>query len=288
MPYMTVHVPTAGLPLTCSIPGCKWWGRMTNDYTKHTRSDGHKAKSTLSPAVTGMAVANPKAVQIPKDAFLITPEEPLAIERPKELVCPTKVQSRNTDIQLAVKRLKTSHNSDNSSDPKSTANNTSNATEQYDPNPSPHPGPSYQPTPFSIWLKRSSSHTPSLPLPTPPPPPPHPRPLNTSAPLLDERPNLLQKILISLQAAPKGQSQVRRLERFSCLRLQRKLLVSNHGIHHGTCVTHVPRCMLGSLTSFYESCCSPWGHVLPSTDTTQWAREVFCRVSRVPARSQRN
>ena len=53
VPYMMVPIPTAGLPLTCSIPGCKWWGRTTNDYTKHTRSDGHKAKSTLSPAVTG-------------------------------------------------------------------------------------------------------------------------------------------------------------------------------------------------------------------------------------------
>ena len=29
---------------------------------------------------------------------------------------------------------------------------------------------------------------------------------------------------------------------------QRKLLVSDHGMHHGTCVTHVPWCMSGSLT----------------------------------------
>ena len=30
-------------------------------------------------------------------------------------------------------------------------------------------------------------------------------------------------------------------------RLQRKLLVSDPGMHHGTCLTHVPRCMSGSL-----------------------------------------
>ena len=31
-------------------------------------------------------------------------------------------------------------------------------------------------------------------------------------------------------------------------RLQRKPLISDPGIHHGTCVTHVPWCMSGSLT----------------------------------------
>ena len=31
-------------------------------------------------------------------------------------------------------------------------------------------------------------------------------------------------------------------------RLQRKSLVSDPGMHHGTCVTHVPWCMSGSLT----------------------------------------
>ena len=30
-------------------------------------------------------------------------------------------------------------------------------------------------------------------------------------------------------------------------RLQRKPLVSDPGMHHGTCVTHVPRCMSGSF-----------------------------------------
>ena len=36
---------------------------------------------------------------------------------------------------------------------------------------------------------------------------------------------------------------------FPCHRLQRKPLVSGPGMHHGTCVTHVPRCMSGSLAS---------------------------------------
>ena len=37
-------------------------------------------------------------------------------------------------------------------------------------------------------------------------------------------------------------------ERFPQHRLQRKLLVSDPGMHHDTCVTHVPWCMSGSLT----------------------------------------
>ena len=36
-------------------------------------------------------------------------------------------------------------------------------------------------------------------------------------------------------------------ERFPRHRLQRKPLVSDPGMHHGTCVTHVPWCMSGSL-----------------------------------------
>ena len=38
-------------------------------------------------------------------------------------------------------------------------------------------------------------------------------------------------------------------ERFPCRRLQRKLLVSDPGMHHGTCVTHVPWWMSGWLIS---------------------------------------
>ena len=37
-------------------------------------------------------------------------------------------------------------------------------------------------------------------------------------------------------------------ERFPRHRLQRKPLVSDPGMHHGTCVTHVPWCNSGSLT----------------------------------------
>ena len=36
-------------------------------------------------------------------------------------------------------------------------------------------------------------------------------------------------------------------ERFPCHRLQRKPLVSDPSMHYGTCVTHVPWCMSGSL-----------------------------------------
>ena len=35
---------------------------------------------------------------------------------------------------------------------------------------------------------------------------------------------------------------------FSCHRLQRKLLVSDPGMQHGTCIKHMPWCMSGSLT----------------------------------------
>ena len=35
---------------------------------------------------------------------------------------------------------------------------------------------------------------------------------------------------------------------FATNRLQRKPIVSDPGMHHGTCVTHVPWCMSGSLT----------------------------------------
>ena len=37
-------------------------------------------------------------------------------------------------------------------------------------------------------------------------------------------------------------------ERFPRPRFQRNLLVSDPGMHNGTCVTHVPWCMTGSLT----------------------------------------
>ena len=40
-------------------------------------------------------------------------------------------------------------------------------------------------------------------------------------------------------------------ERFPHHRLERKMLVSDPGMYHGTCVTHVPWCMSGSLTRGY-------------------------------------
>ena len=59
-------------------------------------------------------------------------------------------------------------------------------------------------------------------------------------------------------------------EHFPCCRLQRKPLVSNPCMHHGTCVTHVPWCMSGSLTS---------GGVenapgIPGACTTHWLAPV--------------
>ena len=44
-------------------------------------------------------------------------------------------------------------------------------------------------------------------------------------------------------------------ERFSCYRLQRKLLVSDPAMHRGTCVTRVPWCMSGLLT------CGGWENI---------------------------
>ena len=67
-------------------------------------------------------------------------------------------------------------------------------------------------------------------------------------------------------------------------RLQRKLLVSDPGMHHGTCLMHVPWCMSESLTSrggenvpgIPGACASrnvkylvrgPWGQGFPSSST---------------------
>ena len=42
-------------------------------------------------------------------------------------------------------------------------------------------------------------------------------------------------------------------ERFPCYRLRRKPLFSDTGMHHGTCVTHVPWSMSGLLTGCGEN-----------------------------------
>ena len=56
-----------------------------------------------------------------------------------------------------------------------------------------------------------------------------------------------------------------RRERLSRHQLQRKPLISNPGMHHGTCVTHIPWCMSGSLT------CGGRGNVpgIPGACTTR-------------------
>ena len=65
---------------------------------------------------------------------------------------------------------------------------------------------------------------------------------------------ILCKVIIS----PWASYQIRKIAGCACAgnagnvfprrRFQRKPLVSDPGMHHGTCVTHVPWCMSGSLT----------------------------------------
>ena len=64
--------------------------------------------------------------------------------------------------------------------------------------------------------------------------------------------------IISACRLPWASCQIRKIAGCACAgnagnvfprhRLQRKPLVSDPGMHHGTCVTHVPWCMSGSLT----------------------------------------
>ena len=65
-------------------------------------------------------------------------------------------------------------------------------------------------------------------------------------------------IYIRISVLPWASYQIRKIAGCACAgnagnvfprrRFQRKLLVSDPGMHHGTCVTHVPWCMSGSLT----------------------------------------
>ena len=69
-------------------------------------------------------------------------------------------------------------------------------------------------------------------------------------------------------------------------RFQRKPLVSDPGMHHGTCVTHVPWCMSGSLTCGdgenvpgIPGACAPailriWQE---AHSTGEWMRWIYCR-----------
>ena len=59
----------------------------------------------------------------------------------------------------------------------------------------------------------------------------------------------------NLDCMPWASYQIRKIESYACAGnvsprgwLQRKPLVSDPGMHHDTCVTHVPWCMSGSLT----------------------------------------
>ena len=63
---------------------------------------------------------------------------------------------------------------------------------------------------------------------------------------------------IHMQCIPWASYQIRKIAGCACAgnagnvfprrRFQRKPIVSDPGMHHGTCVTHVPWCMSGSLT----------------------------------------
>ena len=89
-------------------------------------------------------------------------------------------------------------------------------------------------------------------------------------------------------------------------RLQRKPLVSDPGMHHGTCVTHVPWCMSGSLTrsggenvpgipgacvtcNFTYLARSPWHDVIIFffSKHPRFCRCVSCRCSRWPEHRHR-
>ena len=90
-------------------------------------------------------------------------------------------------------------------------------------------------------------------------------------------------------------------ERFPRHRLQRKPLISDPGMHHGTCVTHVPWCMSGSPTydgggkrsrhsrhmrnpQFYVSGKRPMAHVNPNPLLTKTAVYWFCIDHSLPSR----
>ena len=66
-------------------------------------------------------------------------------------------------------------------------------------------------------------------------------------------------------------------ERFPCHRLQRKRLVSNPGMHHGTCVTHVPWCMSGSQTHRYGENLPGIPGACASRNFTYLARSPWCK-----------
>ena len=79
-------------------------------------------------------------------------------------------------------------------------------------------------------------------------------------------------------------------ERSPRRRFQRKPLVSDPGMHHGTCVTHVPWCMSGSLTCGdgenvpgIPGACAPailriWQEAHGAAYTRQWTELALVQV----------
>ena len=68
-------------------------------------------------------------------------------------------------------------------------------------------------------------------------------------------------------------------ERFPCHRFQRKMLVSDPGMDHGTCVTHVPWCMSGSLTCGGGENVPGIPGACATRNFTYLARDPWCRWS---------
>ena len=68
-------------------------------------------------------------------------------------------------------------------------------------------------------------------------------------------------------------------KRFPRHRLQRKPLVSDPGMHHGTCVTHVPWCMSGSLTRGGGDNVPGTSSACATCDFTYLARSPWARNS---------
>ena len=75
-------------------------------------------------------------------------------------------------------------------------------------------------------------------------------------------------------------------------RFQRKPLISDPGMHHGTCVTHVPWCMSGSLTCGYgenvpgiPGACAPailriWQEAHWTTSSSSLHNEILIKINR--------
>ena len=76
-------------------------------------------------------------------------------------------------------------------------------------------------------------------------------------------------------------------ERFPRHRLQRKPLVSDPGMHHGTCVTHVPWCMSGSLIRSGEENVPGIPGACASRNFAYLARDPWIGVVRSLSNTQR-